>query len=457
MLTLGSLFAGIGGFDAGFQRAGFETRWLVEWDKDCQRVLSHHYPGVPIHGDITTVDPADLAPVDVITFGFPCQDLSVAGKRAGLVGQRSGLFWEAMRVIKHLRPAVIVAENVPGLLSSHGGRDMASVLWGILDAGYSDVGWAVLDAQWWRVPQRRRRVFIVGCTGNRRASEILAFADGLSGHPAPRRTAGQGTTHDVAPSLTGSGRGVERAGESRGQDPVIAGYLTPNLGTGGPNEQGAASSHIVAIQDGSMPRAKKQNGIGIAYDAPMYTLDGHGAHAVAHTLNGQHSASGVADGIPMVAHTLSANGADASEDGTGRGTPLVAFTCKDSGSDAPRIAPTLRAMPHDKTWSNGGGQVAIAFAQNQRDEVRDLGNLAGALPAQPGMKQQNYVAATTVRRLTPTECERLQSFPDGWTAVDGMSDSARYRMLGNAVCVNVTEWLAERIVAVTQPDERNAS
>jgi len=114
-------------------------------------------------------------------------------------------------------------------------------------------------------------------------------------------------------------------------------------------------------------------------------------------------------------------------------------------------------MPHDKTWSNGGGQVAIAFAQNQRDEVRDLGNLAGALPAQPGMKQQNYVAATTVRRLTPTECERLQSFPDGWTAVDGMSDSARYRMLGNAVCVNVTEWLAERIVAVTQPDERNAS
>lgn len=167
-LTYGSLFTGVGGFDLGFDRAGYECQWQVEWDPNCQQTLAHHWPHVPRFGDIQTVTANDLSPVDVITYGSPCQDLSLAGARKGLGGDRSSLFFDAMRIIKEMRdgtngtfPRITIWENVPGALSSNGGADFRTVLSSLADIGALASWWYVLDAQYFGVPQRRRRVFVI--------------------------------------------------------------------------------------------------------------------------------------------------------------------------------------------------------------------------------------------------------------------------------------------------------
>ncbi len=185
-MVLGSLFSGIGGFDLGFERAGFRTAWQVEIDPFCRRILGRHWPTVPKYDDVRDVDSA-LSHVDVITAGFPCQDLSIAGRRAGLRGARSGLFFELTRILKFLRPTWIVIENVDGFLSSHDGADFSVALRELEDVGY--VGcWRVLDSRWFGVPQRRNRVFLVGHLGGlpERATPVL-FESARSGWDSPPR------------------------------------------------------------------------------------------------------------------------------------------------------------------------------------------------------------------------------------------------------------------------------
>ena len=317
------------------------------------------------------------------------------------------------------RPKWLVWENVPGVLSSDGGRDFAAFVSLLGQLGY---GWAyrVLDAQHVRtrrfpfaVPQRRRRVFVVGYLGDyRRAAAVLFDRESLSGHPAPRRKAGQGFTHGVAPSLTGSGRGVERAGETRGQDPVVA-----------VSNSGDVGYCLTASAQGSL-------------DAETETMV-----AVAHSLRGE--------------------GFDASEDGTGRGTPLVAFSSKDYGGDAlAECSPTLRAGTHDGSHANGGVMPAVAFDLRGRE--------GGAMPEGPhdtaniraadGGSSRSYVAMPwAVRRLTPTECEKLMGFPDNFTRIpyrgkpaDLCPDGPRYKALGNSWAVNAAAWIGERIAEVSQ-------
>jgi DNA (cytosine-5)-methyltransferase 1 len=169
-LRVVSLFSGVGGFDLGLERAGMTTVAQVEWDPKCQQVLARHWPHVPRWGDVSDVDGADLPDCDLVAFGSPCQDLSVAGKRAGMVeGEtRSGLFYEAVRIIKELQehdrgPAWVIWENVVGALSSNRGLDFAAVVDSLGELGAVDIQWRVLDAQWFGVPQRRRRVFVVAC------------------------------------------------------------------------------------------------------------------------------------------------------------------------------------------------------------------------------------------------------------------------------------------------------
>lgn len=325
---IGSLFAGVGGFDLGFERAGFETAWAVEIDPKARAVLRRHFPNAKLYSDITELDPAELEPVDVITYGFPCQDLSVAGKRAGMKdGTRSGLFYDAIRIIRRISPRYSIAENVPGLFSSDDGRDFAAVLGSLAELG-TDTAWATLDSQWFNVPQRRLRVFIVTDFGGERAGEILSLTEGMQGHPAPSREKGEG----------------------------VAGGVAGCLGGGGEREW-------------------------------SNDLDGSGAF------------------IPEVCGTLS--------DGAHHGGGL-------NGQDAysGRIFPVC----------TGGGKPGEGY---------------------PAVRQ-----AMQVRRLTPTETARLQGFPDDWTAWgiddDGkrieMSDSARYKQMGNAVTVNVAHWLAQQVI-----------
>lgn len=201
-----SLFSGIGGFDLGFDRAGMVCAGQVEYDAAARSVLARHWPDVKRMNDVREVKGDEFGATDVICGGFPCQDVSVAGRRAGLAGERSGLWFEFHRLIDRVRPRWVVIENVPGLLSSNGGRDFAVILRGLVECGYG-VAWRILDAQYFGVAQRRRRVFIVGSLGSGRTAEVLFEREGGGGDSGPRRQARPELAADIAASIRANGGG----------------------------------------------------------------------------------------------------------------------------------------------------------------------------------------------------------------------------------------------------------
>jgi len=201
-----SLFSGVGGFDIGFERAGIETVLQVEKDEHCLSVLEKHWPNVERMTDVRATRRTDeIEGVDLIYGGFPCQDVSIAGKRAGLAGERSGLWFEFERIVSELRPRWVIIENVPGLLSSNGGADFGVILTGLDKLGF-DSSWTVLDAQHFGVPQRRRRVFIVGGPRGRRAEQVLSLCESCGGNPETSEASRQNVTGPLTSSTDGSGR-----------------------------------------------------------------------------------------------------------------------------------------------------------------------------------------------------------------------------------------------------------
>ncbi len=209
-----SLFAGVGGFDLGLERSGHTCVGQVEIDKHAQSVLARHWPDVPKHDDVTTaIDWADeiglTGNVDLVAGGFPCQDLSVAGKRAGLAGKRSGLFYDALAFAQAVKAKTILLENVPGLLSSNQGRDFGVLLTELADAGYSNIEWRVLNSQFFGVAQRRRRVFIVASIGTEPFRTILAECESSAGNLEEGNQEGQEVTRDAD---QGTGTSGARAG-----------------------------------------------------------------------------------------------------------------------------------------------------------------------------------------------------------------------------------------------------
>lgn len=173
--TVGSLFAGIGGFDLGFEQAGYTTAWQVEIEPHLREVLALRFPHAQQFADVREVGAHNLSPVDVLVGGFPCQDVSSMGARAGLAGNRTGLFWEVCRIVQEIRPQWLVLENVVGLLTSNGGKDFGTVLQALADRGYVGL-WRVLDAQYFGVPHRRRRVFLVAGLGRQPPAGLLSDA-----------------------------------------------------------------------------------------------------------------------------------------------------------------------------------------------------------------------------------------------------------------------------------------
>ena len=210
--TAVSLFAGIGGFDLALERAGIQVVASVEIDKKAQAILARHFPNAKQFNDVEEVTGEQLIlagfnPANgIITGGFPCQDLSVAGKRAGLAGKRSGLFWEICRLIDETGSQTVILENVYGLLSSNNGRDMAVVLEALVKRGYR-VAWRVLDAQYFGIPQRRRRVFIVASLGDagRSPEEILDFRESRTRYLAESESKRQNSAGKVAKGFGGGG------------------------------------------------------------------------------------------------------------------------------------------------------------------------------------------------------------------------------------------------------------
>lgn len=376
-------------------------------------VLKHHYPTVPNLGDMTNAEDVDAAigtvPGDVWIAGTPCQSFSVSGQRAGLDDPRGNLALVYAGLLRRHHPRWFVWENVPGVLSSGGGADFRAILTAFGDAGYG-LAWRVLDAQWFGVAQRRRRVFVVGHFGDwRPAAAVLFERPGVSGCPAPSRKKGEGAAANVAGSLGASGRRVARTGESRGQDPLVASALPASAGHHGhssPRGDGA-DNLIISNAEGATGK-------------PFLTSGNIGKQ-----VNNQ---------TPLIATAIrtaqtGANGCGIAEE--------VAYTLDGESQAVAQVQ-----------WASGGGQVENPTAQALR---------AGA--------EHNYQfcrVGYTVRRLTPKECCRLQGFPDDWTRIPWRNkpaadcpDGPRYKAIGNSMAVPCIRWIGKRIDMVNEMFEAN--
>lgn len=409
----GSLFTGIGGFDLGFERAGMTTVWRAETDRHSNEVIEAHWPGGTNHGDVREIDPAGLASVDVLSGGFPCQDISVAGNRAGLAGARSGLWWEFARIIDTVRPPWVVIENVSGLWSSNEGRDLGAILGTLGDLGYG-YGARSLDAQWFGLAQRRKRVVIVGCLGDAgRAGAVLFEPEGVFRDSPPSREEGQ----EVAGTIGGSSQsGGFRTTDLDNQGAYVveevAASLTANLGRSGSGEGDGASGLFVVVVDEAQITSK-DNGSNPQVGDPAPTLN--------------------ASSRPIAVNFRGRDGENVPELG---GEVSAALRASQGGSDKQFVI-IQDAREMETKGQNGMGVV-------EGDVMYTLDTAS-----RPGVLTQDRV-----RRLTPTEWCRLQGFPDDWNAeglmangvVTRISDSQRYKQLGNAFPPVMAEWIGRRIV-----------
>jgi DNA (cytosine-5)-methyltransferase 1 len=442
-----SLFSGIGGFDLAADRTGIRVIAHSENYAPSAKLLAQRWPEAKQLGDITKITEEEyrgLGAIDLVTAGWPCQDLSVAGNRAGLAGARSGLWSEVIRALAVLRPRWFVGENVPGLLSSKDGRDFGTVLGQLGELGY---GWAyrVLDARYFGVAQRRRRVLIVGCLGDpASAAEVLLEPEGGEWHPAARRE-----TREGAPVSVIKGAAIGRkpeAGPQWGETLEDGTTYTLNAtevhavaGTlgGGAGERGWSPDTdrmtFVPEAAGVVTANQRKAGTGLVNETDLLVAQ----PLRANRWGGSDSHGDEGNAIVVI---QDARGMDKAQNGLGVSDDGVAYTVDTTGSQAVQY----------RDW--GDPCTTAGVHANQRGEARtsSLGResqRATERQAVRGVLQQD----SAVRRLTPVECERLQGFPDGWT--DGFSDSVRYRMLGNAICVPVAEWVMNRL-EVLSPSPR---
>lgn len=389
-MTLGSLFDGAGGFPLAGEMAGFTPLWASEIEPFPIRVTTKRFPNMRHLGNITEIRGKDIEPVDVITFGSPCQDLSVAGKRAGLDGERSGLFMEAIRIIKEMRektngksPTFIVWENVPGAFSSNKGEDFRTVLeeiakiadgnvtiprpdkgkWlnagEILGDGYS-IAWRVLDAQFWGVPQRRKRIYLVADFADRRAGRILFERESVS-----RNTSESGETRERAAAATESGSGATGA--------VCL------------NDQGGQSIDVSYDVTGTL-RAQ------IHGHSPCVMESAAGASCAGFCTEPSAKARGI--------------GYEDETSPTLRAGTVPATVYENHSQDTRYKGPLETAPSETLVYSTSKASYHTDASENLANTL-----VASDYKDPPTVvKEPQYI----VRRLTPTECARLQGFPNWW-------------------------------------------
>jgi len=393
-MIYGSVCSGIEAASVAWHPLGWKASFVSEIDNFPRAVLAHHYPEVPLHGDFTTIQNGQYESIDLLVGGTPCQSFSIAGLRGGLDDDRGNLALEFLKLAQRLRPRWVVWENVPGVLSSNRGRDFGSILAGLGEVGYG-FAYRVLDAQYFGLAQRRKRVFVVGYLGDwRRAAAVLFERESLSGNPAPSLETGQ----------------------------RVAKTVTASLGTGGADYDKKELIVGIDYENNGHGPIRNQLGAGVWCGFRMLSFDEYAADGTASTMK-RRDYKDATDLVIMPSHIVRQDTAtlSAADSGSNR-TPVIAFTSKDYGGDATvDLSPTMRSMGHAESHANGGGQLAVS-------------------------------SASAVRRLTPTECERLQGFPDGYTNIPyrgkPAADGPRYKALGNSMAVPVMRWIGERIQIV---------
>lgn len=411
-MRYGSICSGIESASAAWLPLGWECAFLSEIDRYANQVLRYHYPNTPNHGDFTQITKEDADGIELIVAGTPCQDFSVAGLREGITGDRGNLTLEFVKLLERTRPTWLLWENVPGVLSSWSDaeedpetgwitqtNDFDQFLAALSELGYQ-WAWRILDAQFYGVPQRRRRVFLVGHLGSWRGPAAVLFErESLSGHPPPSRE-----EREEATSYTAHGFGTYCEG------------VGPLRRSGG--GIGGGSETLV-------PYHRHGSNVG-----EMGTLKG----------------SSVTQGVPFVPHHIAFSAKDDGRDALVEQSPTLLHQATSVAIAFADSAPTLRAdAGPPKDYSNMCGRLVghhqpVPFSVNQRRE--------GSLRAVHGI-----IDSLRVRRLMPIECERLQGFEDGYTErgidEDGneveISDTQRYKMLGNSKAVPVVQWIGERI------------
>lgn len=427
-----SVCSGIEAATVAWHPLGFEAAGFSEIDPFARAVLTHHYPDVPLHGDFAALTENDYGAVDLLVGGTPCQSFSIAGLRKGFADDRGNLALGFIRLAQAARARWVVWENVPGVLSIDRGRAFGTFLAGLAECGYG-FAYRVLDAQYFGVPQRRRRVFVVGYLGDwRPAAAVLFERESLQRDTTPRREARKNT----------------------------AGTL------------GARTCRSVGAQDAECGHliAKTLMGCGAKHDAELetYVLDTLTSNGDAHS--GYRDEKGlITQRWPAdIACTLNAQYGDKMglEDqhalaGAPLFVPARAYNvtyCDASGrrKDRPNGGMYVTETEQSKTVTAGGDRSTyIAFEPGSitRDAgPRGLRETCSTLRADMGDNHPAVLADMAVRRLTPRECERLQGFPDDYTLIPyrgkPAADGPRYKALGNSMAVPVMRWLGQRIQKV---------
>ena len=409
-MRYGSVCSGVEAATVAWHPLGWKPQWFSEIEKFPSAVLDHHYPDVPNLGDMTKFKEWSNDPIDLLVGGTPCQSFSVAGLRQGLDDPRGNLMLTYLAIAERYQPRWLVWENVPGVLSSNRGRDFGTFLGALGKIGYG-FAYRVLDAQYFGVAQRRRRVFVVGYLGDwRRAAAVLFERESLSGYPAPSREAGEEVAADAG----------ERTSNGSHWDKLTNPH--PSLsqshntgGIGGSNQElfSQRGAGITPVAFGAQNSSRQGDSVS-AEVTP--TLDKSKTPAVAYDMRGREGGA-MMEGPHDTANVRAASG------GSSR-----SYVC------APLNTPA----------------VAIGWSE-ELNAIKDLQPTIQRGGA-GGRHEGVMVPSSAVRRLTPTECERLQGFPDGYTQIpwgkklaEECPDGHRYKAMGNSMAVPVMRWIGERI------------
>ncbi len=401
-MKYGSVCSGVEAATVAWHGLGWEPQWFSEIEKFPSAVLQHHYPDVPNYGDMTQFKewPDDRS-IDLLVGGTPCQSFSVAGLRKGLDDPRGNLMLTFLAIAERYRPRWLVWENVPGVLSSNRGKDFGTLLGAMGEIGYG-FAYRICDAQYWGVPQRRRRVFVVGYLGDwRRAAAVLFERESLSGNPAPSKKARQETAGTVT-TRAGSG-----GGGGLGTDEACSGYLQPTW----PSE--IASTLNAAFGDKQGLEDQHINS-----GAPLFVPDNVGPLTA-----GMHKG-------PRGTEAVESN-------------HVIAFGAQNSAAQSDSVSTEVTATLDKSKTPAVCGTLTRASS-------------AGGTVTQQDINAGHILHSTSaVRRLTPIECERLQGFPDNYTQIkwrnkpaESCPDGPRYKAMGNSMAVPVMRWIGERIKMV---------